>query len=182
MADANNVLATAEPWAYVVMAYMGSLSTVDIVKSLQCLLVCQSFSAVTDKIGKQKKVFLLSKIYEDFQARVNEPGIYAKFIPASCSVATAEISRRLLCSRGVTALTAESLWAKKDDVCKQIRKAEPMYLSMYVNPPVYVVSCGSQHIFSASMAQRVIQSPGRLGIVLLTRSQHSLRQRVLLGL
>ena len=124
MADANNVLATAEPWAYVVMAYMGSLSTVDIVKSLQCLLVCQSFSAVTDKIGKQKKVFLLSKIYEDFQARVNEPGIYAKFIPASCSVATAEISRRLLCSRGVTALTAESLWAKKDEVCKQIGDPE----------------------------------------------------------
>ena len=160
-----NLLATVEPSAYVVMAYMGSLSTVDVVKCLQCLLVCQSFSNVTDKIGKQKKGVLLSKIYEDYQTRVSEPELYAKYIPTSCSVAPSEISRMLLCSRGSTALTGESLWAKKDEVCKQIRKAEPMYLNMYVKLPVYVVSRDSQHMFSASMGQRVIQSPGRLGIV-----------------
>ena len=124
-ADAATSVLT--PAAYVAAVFLVLLTKGEVIKAVQALLMCMSFLRVTDKFGKQKKATIYNELYKDFQERVNNTEDYQQYVPQQY---WKDFSLGLLFSRGTQAFTAETLWNKMKDICKDLRKLEPMYLRM----------------------------------------------------
>jgi hypothetical protein len=121
---ATSVLSPAD---YVAAVFFVLLTKVEIIKAVQALLMCMSYLRVTDKSGKQKKATIFNELYKDYQDRVSQTEDYQQYVPQQY---WKDFSPCLLFSRGTQAFTAESLWTKMKDICKDLRKLEPMYLRM----------------------------------------------------
>jgi hypothetical protein len=127
MAEAVDTTSALTPGAYVVIVFFALCTKLEVIKAVQALLMCQSYLAVTDKNGKQKKALMYTKFYKDYQERVSNTEDYQEYVPQQY---WKDFSSLLMFSRGAQAFTAESLWTKMKEVCKDLRKLEPMYLSM----------------------------------------------------
>ena len=103
------------------------LTKAEVIKAVQALLMCMSYLRVTDKFGKQKKATIYNELYKDYQDRVTQTEDYQQYVPQQY---WKDFSSSLLFTRGIQAFTAESLWNKLKDICKDLRKLEPMFLRM----------------------------------------------------
>ena len=115
------------PAAYVAAVFLVLLTKGEVTKAVQALLMCMSYLRVTDKFGKQKKATIYNELYKDYQDRVTQTEDYQQYVPQQY---WKDFSSSLLLTRGTQAFTAESLWNKMKDICKDLRKLEPMFLRM----------------------------------------------------
>ena len=125
-ADAATSVLT--PAAYVAAVFLVLLTKGEVIKAVQALLMCMSYLRVTDKFGKQKKATIYNELYKDYQGRVTETGDYQQYGPQQYW--KDDFLSCLLITRGTQAFTAESLWNKMKEICKDLRKLEPMFLRM----------------------------------------------------